>query len=131
MKKIINKNKNQLFIIFLCLFSLIFNLYYGYIGVFPIDSFIIFDAAYNILLGNHPFKDYWSITGPLLDYIQSFFFLIFGINWFSYVLHASFLNLFLALFSFYFFLRNIGIKVIFYHLNIAISHFTQTFNYFI
>lgn len=101
MKKKINKK--NLFILFLSLFSFTFNFYYGYQGIFPIDSFLIFDAGYNITSGNHPFKDYWSITGPFLDYIQSFFFLIFGTNWFSYVFHASLFNMILSLFSFYFF----------------------------
>jgi len=90
-------------IIFLFLFSLLINQYYGNRGVYPLDSFIIFDAGFNVISGQHPFKDYWSITGPLLDYFQSFFFLIFGINWFSYVLHASAMNMALAIFSFYFF----------------------------
>ena len=115
-------NQKNFFIVFLCLFSLLFNFYYGYRGVFPIDSFLIFDAAFNITSGNHPFKDYWLITGPLLDYIQSLFFLIFGINWFSYVLHASLLNMMLALFSFYFFL-NIGLKTFYafiYSLAVAV-----------
>ena len=77
--------------------------------MFPIDSFLIFDSSFNILSGNHPFKDYWLITGPFLDYIQSAFFILFGVNWFSYVLHASLINMMLALYSFYFFL-NIGLK---------------------
>jgi hypothetical protein len=102
-------NKNIIFILCLSLFSFLFNFYYAYQGIFPIDSFLIFDAAHNIISGNHPFKDYWLITGPFLDYIQSFFFLIFGTNWFSYVFHASLLNMMLSLFSFYFFLK-IGLK---------------------
>ena len=95
-------DRKNLLIIFLFLFSLLINQYYGYRGVLPIDSFLIFDAGFNIISGNHPFKDYWIITGPLLDYIQSLFFLTFGVNWFSYVLHASVINMTLALFSFYF-----------------------------
>ena len=102
-------SQEKIFITILILFSILVNQYYGNRGVFPIDSFLIFDAAFNIISGNHPFKDYWLITGPFLDYIQSFFFLIFGINWTSYVLHASMLNMVLVLFSFYFFL-NIGLK---------------------
>tara|TARA_B100001123_G_C15331342_1_gene1031303 strand:- start:1716 stop:3284 length:1569 start_codon:yes stop_codon:yes gene_type:complete len=102
-KRLINKYQNISFIIILCLLALTFNFYYGYRGVFPIDSFLIFEAGYNIYSGYHPFKDYWLITGPFLDYIQSLFFLIFGINWFSYILHASFINAALAFFSFYFF----------------------------
>ena len=80
-------HKNKFFILILCFFSIAINQYYGNLGIFPIDSFIIFEAGYNIISGNHPFKDYWSITGPFLDYLQSIIFLVFGINWFGYVLH--------------------------------------------
>ena len=102
-------SQKKIFITILILFSILVNQYYGNRGAFPIDSFFGFDAAFNIVAGNHPFRDYWLITGPFVDYIQSFFFLIFGINWTSYVLHASILNMMLVLFSFYFFL-NIGLK---------------------
>ena len=94
-------SKEKIFITILILFSILINQYYGNRGVFPIDSFLIFDAAFNIISGNHPFRDYWLITGPFVDYIQSFLFLMFGINWTSYVLHASILNMVLVLFSFY------------------------------
>ena len=67
-------HKNKILILFLFFLSLLVNQYYGYRGVFPIDSFLMFDAAYNITSGHYPFKDYWTITGPLLDYIQSLFF---------------------------------------------------------
>ena len=109
MKNIILFNKKSFFVAFLFLFSFLINQHYGNRGIFPIDSFLIFDAAYNITLGNHPFKDYWLITGPFLDYTQALLFLMFGINWFSYVLHASLLNVLFTLFSFYFFL-NIGLR---------------------
>jgi hypothetical protein len=101
--------KNIFYLIILAIFSLFANQYIANRGAFPIDSFLIFDAAYNIISGNHPFKDYWLITGPFLDYIQALFFLIFGINWTSYVLHGSVINVLLAIFSFYLFL-NIGLK---------------------
>ena len=101
--------KNIFYLIILAIFSLLINLYVANRGAFPIDSFLIFDSAYNIISGNHPFKDYWLITGPFLDYIQAFLFLILGINWTSYVLHASIINALIATFSFYFFL-NIGLK---------------------
>ena len=105
----ISFNRKNFFVIFLFLFSIIINQYYGYRGVFPIDSFVIFDSGFNIISGNHPFKDYWEITGPFLDYIQSAFFLIFGVSWFSYVLHASVINMLLTLLSYYFF-RSIGLN---------------------
>jgi len=119
MKSLLQK---KIFITILILFSILVNQYYGNRGVFPIDSFLHFDAAFNITSGNHPFKDYWLITGPFVDYIQSFFFLIFGINWTSYVLHASIINMVLVLFSYYFFL-SIGLKnyyAFIYSLGVAI-----------
>jgi hypothetical protein len=99
------QKKNIIYLIILGIFSLSINQHYGNRGVFPIDSFLIFDAAYNITLGNHPFKDYWLITGPFVDYVQALFFLVFGVNWFSYTFHASIFNMLLCLSSFYFFSR--------------------------
>jgi hypothetical protein len=109
--KVLLKNKRIYFLIIL-LNSFIFTFYYGYRGILPIDSFLIFDAGYKVLNNIHPFKDYWSITGPFLDYIQSTLFLIFKVSWFSYVLHAALINFLLASVSFYLFL-NIGLK--FFH----------------
>ena len=108
--------------IILAIFSLFINQYIANRGAFPIDSFLIFDAAYNIVEGNHPFKDYWLITGPFVDYVQSLFFLLFGVSWTSYVLHASVVNMALTLFSYYYFLK-IGLKNFYafiYSLGIAI-----------
>ena len=116
------RKKVQIHVIILILFSILANQYIANRGAFPIDSFIIFDAAFNIISGNHPFKDYWLITGPFLDYIQSFFFMIFGVSWKSYVLHASILNMILTIFSYYFF-QNIGLKkniAFLYSLGVAI-----------
>ena len=66
--------KKYLYFFLLIISSLSFSFYYGFIGVFPIDSFLIYDAGYKITNGYHPFKDYWSITGPILDYIQYIYF---------------------------------------------------------
>ena len=111
--KILNKKKllnlNYLFFFIIITNSFIFTFYSGFRGVYPIDSFIIFDSGFKVLNNVHPFKDYWSLTGPLLDYMQSVFFLFFDINWFSYVLHAAFVNSLLSIIVFYFFLQ-IGIK---------------------
>ena len=92
----IKTNDNFLiyFYIFLLSLSAIFlTIHYGFKGVFPIDSFLIYDAGYKIFNGFVPFKDYWSITGPLLDYIQFAIFKLFGVNWFSYVFHSAGVNL--------------------------------------
>jgi len=118
----IKKLKNIIYLIILSIFSLFINQYVANRGVFPIDNFLIFDSAYNIVSGYHPFKDYWLITGPFLDYVQSLFFMMFGINWASYVLHASIINMILTLFSFNVFL-NLGLKNFYafiYSLGVAI-----------
>ncbi|MDC0059566.1 hypothetical protein OAJ18_00945 [Pelagibacteraceae bacterium] len=88
-------NKNLKIILFLVLstFSISINNFYGNIGVFPMDTLAFFDTAYSILLNKHPFKDIWIFSGPFVDYIQAVFFKIFGLSWFSYVLHASVFNL--------------------------------------
>ena len=117
----ININE-KILILFLILFSLLINQYYGNKGVLPMDSFFVFDSGYYVLNDIHPFKDYWSITGPTLDYLQALFFLIFGTNWFGYVLHASIVNLVLTVFSYLVFV-NLGLNKIYsfiYSLGIAL-----------
>ena len=79
--KIFIRNKIFFYILIITISSTVINFYSGYRGVFPIDSFLIYDSGYKILNGFHPFKDYWSITGPILDYIQFIFFKLFGVNW--------------------------------------------------
>jgi len=83
-------------ILFLIIFSVLINFYYGNIGAQPIDSFAFLDTGYSILKNKHPIKDYWIISGPFIDYVQAIFFKLFGVSWFSYVFHASIFNLIIA-----------------------------------
>ena len=71
--------KLKILILFLILFSLVINQYYGNKGIFPLDSFSHFDTGYRILLGEHPFKDYWIVSGPIIDYLQAIIFYFFGL----------------------------------------------------
>ena len=103
MKNYFEKFKKFFFIIFLLFFSIGINFYYAQKGLVYPDSFLHYDSGYNILNGNHPFKDFFTISGPFVDYIQSIFFYFFGVNWVSYVLHASLLNGALALFTYFLF----------------------------
>ena len=122
LNKIISEIKANILIIFLSIFSISITFYYGYRGIYPIDSFLIYDAGYKLTNGFHPFKDYWSITGPFLDYIQFFFFKLLGINWFSYVSHSAFINLLLTI-IFFNFLVKLGLSktnTFIYALSIAI-----------
>ncbi len=107
LKKLINKNNFYLLLIIIS--SVFFTSYTGFKGIFPIDSFLIFDAGFKIINNYHPFRDYWSITGPFLDYVQFIFFKILGVNWTAYVLHAAVINVVLSLVTFYFFCQ-IGLK---------------------
>ena len=95
------QNKKIYYFIFLLFFSVSFNQYYGYKGINPIDSFFSFNSGYDVLNGYFPFKDYWTITGPFIDFIQAFFFKIFGVSWFSYVFHASFFNFIITISTFF------------------------------
>ena len=96
--------KKYIYPITLALFSLCINQYYGYVGILPIDSFLIFNSGYDLLNGFYPFKDYWTIKEPFIDLLQALFFKVLGVSWFSYVLHASFFNFLISL-STYFILR--------------------------
>ena len=91
------RNKKFYYFIILLIFSILFNKYYGFKGVFPESSFLTFNSGYDTLNGKYPFKDFYTTTGPLLDFIQALFFKIFGVSWFSYVLHASVFNFILLL----------------------------------
>ena len=113
---VLNKKKyyfsiDYFYLILIILISVKTTFTSGYKGIFPIDSFLIFDGGYKIINGFYPFKDYWSITGPILDYFQSIIFYIFGINWATYITHAALVNTFLSLTSYYFFCQ-IGVKKI-------------------
>lgn len=99
----------------LVFFSFFINQHYGYKGILPIDSFLIFNSGYDFLNGHYPFKDYWTIKEPFIDFLQASFFKLFGVSWFSYVLHASFFN-FLITASTYLTLR-------FFKLDIELSFF--------
>ncbi len=85
----------------LILISFSVNQYYAFSGVLPVDSFSTFNAGYDILNGSLPFKDFWTIKGPVLDIIQALYFKIFGVSWVSYAFHSSSFNSIFALATFF------------------------------
>ena len=108
--QIINKlNTNFFLVLLVFLFGLLFNQYFGNRGVFPIDSFLHFDTGYRTALGEFPFKDYWTVSGPFIDLLQSIIFKIFGANWQAYVLHGSIINALFSTLSLIVFI-NLGLK---------------------
>tara|TARA_Y100000741_G_scaffold338601_1_gene298794 strand:+ start:75 stop:1643 length:1569 start_codon:yes stop_codon:yes gene_type:complete len=101
--------KDKIYILFLFLFSVIINQYYGNLGLFPMDSAHFFDSGYRVLNGEIPFQDYWLVKGVMLDYIQAIFFYLLGVNWQAYVFHASAINALITL-STFFVLKNFKLK---------------------
>ena len=104
-EKNISKYKTTTFVILLFISPILFNQYFGHLGIQPIDSFFSFNSGYDVLNGYFPFKDYWTITGPVIDLTQAIFFKIFGVSWFSYVLHASIFNSIFSIATFYTFYK--------------------------
>jgi len=93
--------KKYLYATIIIIFSFIINWRYAGYGVFPIDSFLHYDSAYRILNGEFPIRDYWSVAGLSVDFIQAFFFKIFGINWNAYIIHSSLFNSIISILTFY------------------------------
>ena len=83
--------------------SFTINYIYGSVGVLAQDTFAYFDTAFRILQGSIPFKDYWTVSGPFIDFYQAFFFLIFGVSWKSYIIGSSLINVFITIIIFNFF----------------------------
>ena len=79
-------------ILIISLFAFSINFYYGHQGLMPLDDLQNFNPGFRVLQGDFPFRDYYSVTGPFLDILQSIIYKIFGINWQSFVLHASLMN---------------------------------------
>ena len=101
LKKFLKRDKTYLYVSALFIISFFINQYYAFIGVLPVDSFSTFNAGYNILNGSYPYKDFWSIKGTTLDFIQAMYFKVFGVSWKSYAAHASSFNSLFALSFFY------------------------------
>ena len=98
-------NINLFYIISLSLYAFLINFYYSKLGSFPIDTFLHYDSAHRILNGDLPIKDYWIVSGLTVDFIQSFFFKIFGTSWFAYLLHSSVFNLVITISTYLFFVK--------------------------
>ena len=87
--------------IILALFSFYINFYYSNIGVLAQDTFAYYDTSFRILNGSAPFKDYWTVSGPFIDYLQATIFFFFGVSWKSYVIIGSILNSLITIIFYY------------------------------
>ncbi len=123
-KKLVNTHFFYLLLIFL--FSFFINFYYSKFGTFPIDTFLHYDTGFRILNNEYPVRDYWIVSGFIIDFLQSIFFKIFGVNWFAYTFHSSLFNFIISLLSYYFFLSlNVSrFKSLIYTLSFATLAYT-------
>ena len=71
-----NLFNDRVFLILILFFAIFFNHFSGNRGIFPADSFAFFDSGQRILNGEFPFKDYWVVSGPFIDYFQALLFFI-------------------------------------------------------
>ena len=88
---------NYFYLILVSLYAGYINWVSGNIGVMPIDTFGFFDTGFSILKDKFPIRDFWIFTGITVDYLQAFFFIIFGKEWSSYIIHASIINIIASL----------------------------------
>tara|TARA_X000000950_G_scaffold13194_1_gene14223 strand:+ start:5802 stop:7463 length:1662 start_codon:yes stop_codon:yes gene_type:complete len=96
-------------IILVILISFSVNFYFGHQGLMPLDDLQNFNSGLRVLNGDFPFRDYYSITGPILDIWQGNIYKIFGVNWQSFLVHASIMNCLYSL-SIFFFLKSLKFK---------------------
>ena len=95
-------NSHFFSLIIIFIFSISVNFYYSLFGAFPIDTFLHYDSAYRILNNEYPVKDFWIVSGFVVDFIQSFFFKLFGVNFYAYIFHSSLFNCIISLLTYYF-----------------------------
>ena len=100
---------DKVLILILASFSFFINYYFGFYGLMPLDDLQNFNSGHRILKGDFPFRDYYSVTGPILDIWQSIFYKLFGVNWKSFVIHASTMNCLYSV-SVYHFLKKFNFK---------------------
>ena len=91
------------------IFSFFISFYFGHQGLMPLDDLQNFNSGYRTLTGDFPFRDYYSITGPILDIWQGNIYKLFGISWQSLLLHASIMNCIYSL-SIFIFLKKLKFK---------------------
>ena len=105
LKKLIQNYKNLFSVFLLGIFSFLINYYYGFIGIMPMDNTVLFNGGFRVLKGYVPFTDYWLVTGPLLDYLNAFFFKLLGLSWSTFIFHSSLVNVLITIASYLLFIN--------------------------
>ena len=85
----------------LIIFSFFVNFYYSNLGALPQDTFAYYDTGFRVLNGAVPFKDYWTVSGPFIDYFQAILFSLFNISWKTYIINGSIINVIITIIFYY------------------------------
>ena len=85
----------------LIILSFFINFHYSSLGVLPQDTFAYYDTGYRVLNGAVPFKDYWTVSGPFIDYLQAILFSLFNISWKTYIISGSIINAIITVIFYY------------------------------
>jgi hypothetical protein len=64
----------------------------GRCGFMPLDQSVVFDGGWRMLSGQVPWRDFDAPSFVTPSAIQALFFGVFGVNWWSYLLHAMVAN---------------------------------------
>lgn len=88
-------------------FGIVYCMMYGYHGLHPLDSGIVFEGAWRILSGQQFISDFDTPNGFAPIQLQVLFFKVFGVNWWAHRLHAGIFNGLLGLLVFWI-LRMVG-----------------------
>ena len=97
----ISKIYSPIIYLILIFFSFGVNFYYANLGIEPADSFVLYNGGFKVFKNLVPFQDYWLVTGPLMDYLNAFFFNILGVSWKSYIINGSVINSLISIIFFY------------------------------
>ena len=111
-------------------FSFFISFYFGHQGLMPLDDLQNFNSGYRTLTGDFPFRDYYSITGPILDIWQGNIYKLFGISWQSLLLRASVMNCLYSL-SIFIFLKKLkftNLNCFFYSLSAGLLMYPTSGN---
>lgn len=73
-------------------FGTLYCMHYGYHGLHPLDSGIVFEGAWRLMCGEQFITDFDTPNGFVPIQIQVLFFKLFGVNWWAYRLHAGIFN---------------------------------------
>lgn len=84
---------DRIYIFFLTIFTIFFHYICAYKGFFDFDQGKVLDGGYRIFCAQRPFVDFFTPIGPVPFYLQTFFYNCFGLEFFSYYLHAAVINL--------------------------------------